>query len=132
MIHAKQNGKLPGTTLFTTITVGIQMTIEWIVGTAIALLSLIGGVIFRDRQMIKMIHDGDETSREKAKNGDRGLYNKLDCVERELAGLIKSDRDSAREEFVTKGEFKAAIGGMDKRLESMDKKLDKLLDKHLQ
>lgn len=36
------------------------MGIEWVVSTAIGLVVLIGGIIVRDRQVMKTINDGDE------------------------------------------------------------------------
>ena len=34
--------------------------IQWVIGFAIAAVSMIGGIIIRDRQVIRMINEGDE------------------------------------------------------------------------
>lgn len=40
-------------------------SIEWFIGAAIALTTLIGGIIVRDRQVMKSINDGDSKLHEK-------------------------------------------------------------------
>lgn len=63
--------------------------LQWIVGAAFALVGLIGGVIARDRQLSKMITEGDDKLHERV-NRVRDEFVRRDDLDNHIHRLDKS------------------------------------------
>lgn len=53
-------------------------SIEWVIGTVLAIVAMLGGAVVRDRQVFKAIRDGDEKLGDKLTTGDKALDDRID------------------------------------------------------
>ena len=64
------------------------MTPEWAIGTSIALAVLVGGIIIRDRQVMKSITDGDKELLKSVNEGDEKVHHRINNI---LITHVKKD-----------------------------------------
>ncbi|MCA1241880.1 hypothetical protein LC092_05485 [Stappia stellulata] len=82
----------------------MDANLSWIVGSAMALVVMIGGIIARDRQLTRMVQDGDEKSTRMIQDGDEKLHDRINRV---------------REDMVRRTDLDDHLQRVDKTLESL-------------
>lgn len=77
--------------------------IAWIIGTALSLSVVIGGIIARDRQLTRMIQDGDEKLHDRVNRVREDMVRRTDLddhlqrVDKSLQTLDANIREQGRE-----------------------------------
>ena len=74
--------------------------VKWLIGTLMALVTMIGGFIVRDRQVMARIHEGDEKI-QKAVDDVRKEYVRRDDLKDHLQAIEKSLVQSRAEQRET-------------------------------
>lgn len=82
---------------------GFIMTVE--LGVVIAFIALCGGVIVRDRQVVKMVKDGDEKHGESLKKSEENLHHRINEV---------------KDTHVRKDDMRDLIGSVNKRMDNIN------------
>lgn len=106
--------------------------LESVLGLAIALVGMLGGIIARDRQIMKMIADGDQKNANDLKLAENNLHERINKTNQDINIRFREDSESNRFHFVEKAHFESCVDSLRDEMKSMNKKLDLLLGKHLQ
>ncbi|QDP56573.1 MAG: hypothetical protein GOVbin2380_8 [Prokaryotic dsDNA virus sp.] len=85
--------------------------IEWLIGAAIALFSVIGGMIVRDRQVMKSINEGDEKLHERI-NKVQSEYVRRDDLNGHISSIEKSVHEMREEQRETNRRIDALLTAM--------------------
>lgn len=92
-----------------------------LIAIVFGVISMIGGIIFRDRQLIKAIHDGDEKSRDDAKTGDRIIYEKIDVMGKAVECRFERQRESNHDHYVDKEYFEMSLKNLQEGVARVEK-----------
>ena len=77
--------------------------LSWIIGSAMALVVMIGGIIARDRQLTRMVQDGDEKLHDRINRVREDMVRRTDLddhlqrVDKSLQTLDANIREQGRE-----------------------------------
>ena len=116
-----------------------------LVSMAVLLLGAFGGMIARDRQILKMIHDGDSKNSDDLKKSEENLHernstikrelsDKIDRTARELQDDMRRHSDSNDDHFVRKEHFESCmknvgdgINRIEKAVHGLNTRIDEIL-----
>lgn len=105
--------------------------LEALIGLVTLVLGMLGGIITRDRQIMRMIHDGDQKSADDLKVAENKIHERINATITDTNKMFDNMRESAQDHFVGTKHFESCISGVKTQLKSIDDKLNTLLDKHL-
>jgi len=88
-------------------------SIEWLIGALIALISLIGGIIVRDRQVMKTIADGDDKLHQRI-NRVSDTYVRRDDLNGHITHIEQSVNQMREEQRETNRRIDALLAAMTK------------------
>ena len=96
-----------------------------------SLVGMLGGIIARDRQVMKMIHDGDEKNAAELKRTENMLHEKINQQGDRFNTALNDSRESNDEHYVRKEHFQSCVDNLNDGIRAADKKLQMLVDKML-
>lgn len=102
-----------------------------IIMLAVSLVGMLGGIITRDRQVMKMIHDGDEKNAVELKIAENSLHTRINGTKDSFGRELDSLKDTNRSFSCEIGRLEGCFEGVKAEMVSINKKLDLLLNHHL-
>lgn len=88
--------------------------IKWLIGAFIGLFTAVGGLIVRDRQVMKSINDGDEKLHERI-NNVQANYVRRDDLNGHIQSIENNVRSMREEQRETNRRIDAVLGALAKK-----------------
>lgn len=107
------------------------MTVEWLIGTLVAVVGLVGGLIARDRSLLATITKGDADAMAAVKAGDDQLHERLNRTRDDYVRRVDLDGHLSRLDETMKdvrADMKTHNSEMTGRIDSLIVALSKASD----
>ena len=88
--------------------------IKWFIGALIGLVTAVGGLIVRDRQVMKAINDGDEKLHDRI-NNVQANYVRRDDLNGHIQSIENNVRSMREEQRETNRRIDAVLGALAKK-----------------